>query len=390
MSTSPPTTLTPTTVVPDTDIYCDPFEATGQIVCYFSYSPVHGRDPSLDIWRNVDPLEATGELLGELLTTSIDAGIFEATGELLGGLVVGQSIEVAIFEVDGSLTGVMIVENKLCNWIAWSVVGSLDFDINRSNEAGKRQLDWKGCVYEIIKLVDRVVVYGENGVSVLSPKGNVYGLETIHRIGIVNKSSIIGTDMEHFFIDKTYKMYKLTVNGLELLDYSEYLSTLGNIKMSMDLENRILFICDGVNGFVYGIDSKSFGIGPKNVTGFGTQSGSLYISAPDEIEIPKFEIRTDVYDLGTRKHKTIQFLEVGTDLTNRMRVMIETRVMNSGPFLQSEWALVNPSGIAVIPCYGLEFKFHLASYIKEYIKLDYLKVSGVIHGANYLDFVSRA
>jgi hypothetical protein len=159
--------------------------------------------------------------------------------------------------------------------------------------------------------------------------------------------------------------------------------------MSLDLNTGIIYICDGVHGFVYSTQSKSFGSGPINVTGIGVKSGTLYVMSPDdEIEVPKFKICTDIYDFGTRQPKTIQSIEVGTDLVETLYAMIETRISNRDVFRESAWILVNPSGIAFIPCFGVEFKIHLKSLIYEYLELDYLKVSGSIHGFNYLNQVN--
>jgi len=105
----------------------------------------------------------------------------------------------------------------------------------------------------------------------------------------------------------------------------------------------------------------------------------IYVASPAELERLKFYGKTDIYDFGTRKPKTIQKLELGTDVLYMLHAMIETRVANNEGFIKSDWVRVNPSGIATIPCYGLEFKFHVKSNIYEYVKLDYIRVHGIIH-----------
>jgi hypothetical protein len=275
------------------------------------------------------------------------------------------------------------------NWVKWSDIGHLDFTIGKDNVAGERPMDWKGWVYGIKKLGSKVVVYGQNGVSFLLPSGVVFGLQTIHRIGLKGKHAYCGTDFEHFFLDVEGRLYKVG-EGIELLNYSEYLDTLGtSVVMSYDEQNRLIYICDGLVGFIYSIADKSLGTGPINVTGLGSQSGTLTICASSTISTPVFSICTDIYDMGTRKNKTIHSIELGTDQTEELYATIDYRVKKEEAFSTIAWSRVNPNGIAVIPCFGVEFRFRVKLLTYEYIELDYIKVNGVIHNYSYLDTYSR-
>jgi hypothetical protein len=283
--------------------------------------------------------------------------------------------------------GLVTITVNQGNFVGWSKIGQMDFTIDETNVAGQMPMDWPGQVYDIKKLGKQVVVYGSNGVTIMSPVDIKWGIQTIHRLGIVCKTAIAGDDKAHYFIDLTDKLYKISTEGIELLDYSEFLTLLTNPVLSIDINTDILYICDGTYGYVYSTQSKSFGTGPVNITGVGSRDNTLYVIAPTTIETIKLNICTDIYDFGTRNPKTIQWLEIGTDLVDELQVMIETRVSNSDAFHPSAWVQVNPSGIVFIPCYGIEFKFHLRSYIYEYIELDYIKVTGVVHGFNYLNQV---
>jgi hypothetical protein len=335
------------------------------------------------------------EILGTLISENIPGSVVEVEVEILGGVSIGQVIVVDPIEVEVIvLSGGISIQGNKANWVQWSEIGRLVFDITHSNIAGERPLEVSGYVRDILKLGKGLVVYSENGVTVLTPVENVWGLKTVYPIGIKCKGAVSGNDEEHYFIDRKNRLVKLGTQGIEILDYSEYLSVLTSPKISMDPELGILYICDGVYGFVYGIQTKSFGEGPINVTGIGSKDGSLIVVAPtEEVEIPKFEICTDTYDLGTRKPKTITSIEVGTDLTQNLEVMVETRLSNkndpgtevSANFVRTKWCLVNPSGIAITPCYGVEFRFRFRSLIYEYFEIDYLKVDGVVHGAGYID-----
>ena len=273
---------------------------------------------------------------------------------------------------------VVILERARTNWVKWSNIGNLDFTINRTNVAGERPLDWRGWIYAIRKLGSKVVVYGENGVSVLPPSGNTYGLQTIYRIGLKGKGAVSGDDSVHYFVDNLGQLWRFS-EGLEKLDYSEYLAGLNdNLVLSWDVANKLLYICDGSRGYVFSQDSGSLGAGPVNVTGIDSQGGTLYVVAPAAIATPTFEIVTDVYDLGTRRGKNIHSLEIGVDLTETLEAAIDCRLDKAEAFVQTDWHVVDRRGFVYLPCYGKEFRFKVKCNTFEYFELDYLTITGEV------------
>ena len=265
------------------------------------------------------------------------------------------------------------------NWVKWSNIGSLDFTIWKDNIAGERPMDWKGWAYAILKRGNMVVVYGENGVSILSPAGNAWGLKTIHRIGLKGRGAVCGNDKEHYFVDAEGRLCKVG-DELEVLDYSEYLSTLSSrLRMSWDEENQLSYICDGEYGYIYSPKDKSLGEGPVNITGLGYQGGALHIAASSTISTPVFEITTDIYDFGTRRAKTIRNVQLGTDMTQTLSVAIDYRRDKSADWSTTEWRTVNAEGVAYITCYGNEFRIKVKSSAYEYFELDYINVQGAVH-----------
>lgn len=349
-------------------------------------------NPLLNRLKIVDPIVITLSQQGSVSGLSSNQNAPPTiTIAIVGTLVIGTVINCDPIVISVTPHGAMTVQGGICNWVAWSVINHLDFTITKTNEAGKTVMEWKGCVNEVLKLGKTVAVYGEGGVALIAPVQNAWGRKTIHHIGLLNKEAVAGNEEEHYFIDKKYRMYKLVPEAMpELLDYSEYLALLTNPRLSLDVSEGILYICDGTRGFVYGTKTKSFGEGPRMVTGIGYQGSTLYVTSPVAITVPKFYITTDIYDLGTRKPKTIQELEIGTDLLTGFEVMIESRLSNKLPFIESRWVLVNPSGRAYLPCFGIEFKFHLRSFIYEYLELDYLTVKGTMHEYEYLEALGNA
>ena len=256
------------------------------------------------------------------------------------------------------------------SWIYWSDIGSLDFAIKRSNVAGDMPLDWSGIVHNMHKLGEKVIAYGDKGVSILTPAGKAYGLNTIHRLGLLGRDAFAGNDFVHYFIDSLGCLYSLS-DKLEKLDYKEYLSVMTNPVMTFDEDKYLIYICDGTYGYIYSPDSKSFGAGPVNVTGVNV--------SPGEIVTPTFEICTDIFDFGTRKMKSIYQLEFDTDVSGVLSAAVDYRKDKTAAFTTTPWKTVHERGTVKIVCRGAEFRFRakLAEY--EYFELDNFRIDGHVH-----------
>lgn len=323
-------------------------------------------------------------------------GIISGTGGLLIGSSGGVFLEPIHIITEPSRLGVrsfadIYVDANKRNWVKWSNIGSLDFTIGKDNIAGERPLDWKGLIYAVKKIADTVgnnlsitsklVAYGENGVSVLMPNNNAYGLNTIYRIGLKGKNAVCGTDTTHFFVDKMGQLWKLE-QTLEKLDYSEYLSAMSSsLVMLFDELNSLLYICDGEIGYVYNILLGSLGRCQPNITGIASQSGIYYVAASETINTPPFSLCTDIYDFGTRSLKTINSLEVGigTDLQAPLYAAIDYKKNINELFSVTPWVNFQDRGLVIIPAFGREFRFRIKTNNYEWFTLDYLKINGIIH-----------
>lgn len=295
-------------------------------------------------------------------------------------IVVGElwTADAGIITLSGSTVDI-ITEAIKKNWVKWSNIGHLDFTVWKDNIAGERPMDWKGWVYGIRKHHNKVVVYGENGVTALMPSGNSWGMQTLYQLGLKGKHAHCGTDSEHYFVDVEGRLWRYA-ETLEKLDYSEYLSTLtSTIVMSLDKETGLIYICDGQYGYVYSPRDNSMGSGPTNITGIGSQSGTLYVTAPATVSTPTCEICTDIFDFGTRRAKSIHNVQIGTDLTNTLYAALDFRRDKSQAFTTTPWRVVNADGTAFINCHGTEFRVRVKSAAYEYLELDYITFNGAIH-----------
>lgn len=345
------------------------------------------RDSSLDITFNClgydrigDPNQGVGFAYAsadgglpfdDVDTTAIAYG--SASGSPIWGIAYdGEATAYA------SADGELLLQGAMGNWAQWSKIGSFDFDKGRDNTAGKIPLDWDGVVHHCRKLGGKVVYYGTNGVSVLSPAGVMFGVSTIHKVGLLGRDAFAGNDNIHYFIDKNGCLHSLS-DQLQMLDYREYLASLIDPVLSFDESENLLYICDGTSGFIYSPDSKSMGEGPANITGIGYKNGVQYAVASGAISIPSFEIWTDTYDFGSRNGKNIFSVEFGIDVEGVVEGAIRMRQDKASAWSQTSWQILDPRGTIFIPCYGHEFRFGLKADVYEYFEPDYIRIEGEIN-----------
>lgn len=386
----------------DTDFSTD---ATIGVSLSFRYLlssyPANDRDPALDQEFDCEATDVHGRryagipivelaLTGEWLNQSFGEGTIDVeivptgTWDDSGFHITDGVIEITVGFSSGLLATEMIVSPSAdgapykSNWVKWSKIGAMDFTIWKGGVAGERPLPWRSWVYCIKKLGNRAVAYGKNGVSVLSPSGKAWGEQTIYRIGLKSKQAVAGDESVHYFIDKESQLFSLG-ERLQKLDYSEYLTSVTSPVLSYDLENDLLYICDGTHGYVYSPKDKSLGAGPVNISGLSSQDGTLYAVSPATITTPAFEICTDIYDMGTRNAKTIYWLEIGTNLTGTLQAAIYYRESKAGSFTSTSWFAVDTRGMVFITCYASEFKFRVKNLAYESFELDYINPYGEVH-----------
>lgn len=369
----------------------DPIEITPTI----SGTPRHwvyvsNRNPDLDITFFCDGYDSDGEpdagvlafpemtISGYVLNKRVNSSPLEITPEISGTPIVGNVVQADPLEIAMVISGTPIAAPVKTNWVRWSKIGDLNFTIDRSNLAGERQMDWAGAIYQVKKLLNKIVVYGINGVSLLFPYETTFGLQTIYRKGLKSQGAWAGTDEAHYFLNYNGCLCKLTT-GVEELGYESFLGELVNPVMQLDVVNDLLYISDATQGFIYSTTSKALGAGYPRVTGFGHQSGSTYILSPSGFQIPRFELQTGIYDFETRKRKTIRTLEIGTHVTKNLFASIDFRNDHKEDFINIGWFPVTPEGRVFAMCSGIEFRFRLRLTIYEKFVLNYLRVEGMIH-----------
>lgn len=257
------------------------------------------------------------------------------------------------------------------NFVAWSKPGEATTLIDRSNLAGQAPLEHPGWVWQALQLQNNIILYGEDGISVMAPHHEpivTFGFELLFNFGIKNHSAVAGNKLVHYFISSKGDLWRLPVRGEpENLGFREFLSPLNDPVLMLDEHEERLFIADGATGYVF---DQGLGGGYSALTGIVED---LAVSPANIAGVP-ISIVTDTLDLGHRGMKMVTFVEIGTDTTEDLYISLDYRYNKNESWRSSPWVLTNPSGVARLNIAAVEFRVRVQQNTYDELTIDYINV----------------
>jgi hypothetical protein len=366
--------------------------------------------------RNGNPgkgiLTGIGEISGIVPWVNI-VGQLETVSTISGSFVSVQYIVAPVLNSVANISGTVWIYNVTQEQIWISKINTVDFTLDKTGESVRLMIPaWQGLIHQTLKLGSKVIIYGENGIASMMPSGLNWGVKNIFNIGLLGRNAVVGNDDIHYFIGKNKFLYRMTQSSIEFTDYSNQFENLSpNVVLSLDIYKNVVYIADGVLGFVY--TPSGLGKGFANITGLGiinnyssslasrlateaeellmtesgdyliteevlwngfTSSKELCVVAPDSVTYDPFEIWTDIHDFNSREDKTITEISFGTNVTEDLYGAIAYRWNKAQAFFVTPWVKVNFIGIASVIASGVEFK--IGAKLKTYapIRLDYITI----------------
>lgn len=294
-----------------------------------------------------DPLEARGEISGVFISSMPWPAVLEATAEIYTDL--------AVFE-----------EKAYNNWVAWSKIGTADFTLDRTNDAGRRPMDWNGWVYSVKGMDKNVIVYGAGGITLMYPVSEpfpTFGFKSLWPQGLLAKNLVCGNDQVHYFVDASGSLCSLTSQGVKALGYREDLRSLATHgkapTMHYDELNHLVYICDGTIGFTY--SENGLGGGPINVTGVQAYGAEPLVVAPVSLTTPDFEMLTNIITCGLVEVKTLQKITIATADPASFWFAVDYRTDIRKDFITTAWKQFEPTGEGWINLSFMEMRLRVKS-----------------------------
>lgn len=307
-----------------------------------------------------------------LSATASDTSI-QLTLRVSGGTTPYTISRLNIISLSLTLNGEPVQESHRRNWVGWSKIGEASFILDVTNDAGFRPMSWSGEIYAIKQLGKGAVVYGDNGITLMSPAQATFAFRDLALIGLLARDAVCGDDTTHYFIDKKFQLWKLSAEGATYLNFSEYLGVLSNPVMHYDQFLKHVLISDSAHGFVLVADK--LGSGYTQLSGYVYESGSLLIAGPQLVTVEPLSFTTDILDFGRRSQKTLTNVQVGTDAPEQLEVAYDYRLGIRDAWRTTRYIRLNKEGIMYLPCVGIEFRIKLRSRHAVSCDIDYLNIS---------------
>lgn len=370
----------------DTTYTSTPFMSGGVIKAVITKYPPAARDPLLDTWYDAQGRDSTGVRIKPAMNGGYVKGfiynlMYDAGDTMGGGYVTGTPLADPV--IDGTTLGGGIVEGDVwgvpsqANWVWTSRIGHMDFDYDDSGETTRQPMPFSGYIYKIIKLGASAIVYGKNGVALMTPHGVAWGVKQIWPVGVWGKQCIADCGTHHYFIDSNARLCKVTEGGgITSIDYSNYFSSLSRLAtMIYNPYEDIVYITDGTYG--YALSQGGLGRCPANITGYGYKNNVVYATTTSgAITFDPVSIVTDTIDFETRQAKIIKEIEIGINATYDVYVAVDYRWNKADSFYTTPFVACNRYGQAFIFVSGIEFRIRVKQTTYEAIQIDYIKVTG--------------
>jgi hypothetical protein len=108
-------------------------------------------------------------------------------------------------------------------------------------------------------------------------------------------------------------------------------------------------------------------------------------ASPGELTTPEpLHIVTDTLDLGYRGMKTIEYIQIGTDVTKNLMAAIDYRYDKSEEFRTSPYTIVNNEGVAFTKAAGVDFRIRVKAVEFVEFDIDYINIQYKVTDKRYL------
>ena len=200
----------------------------------------------------------------------------------------------------------------------WSAIGSIDFTLEKGNEAGYRRCPYGGTVYHTRRLGDTVVGYSSEGITTIYPKGSAtpeygtgatFGFGEMSDIGLINRGAVNGNEQRQICVGEDYVVREVTSEGVKELGYKSYMEQLAGEDIIVNYDPST------EKNFYIGNSSKTFLLSPQGMTEILQHPSTVWRKNKQTYCLPDAEDSTEPYlcvqpfDMGYRGEKTVFVIE---------------------------------------------------------------------------------
>lgn len=360
--------------------FTEPFRG----VSYGSYWFITNRDAS--IWFDGEEMHKTEDFRAATIIRDRNRTVF-------GGALDGFWTPTWKALLDSFGSAEIAHENRVdSNFVFWSSFGSHDFpfslvdpsivpntkwlvDSMKHNEWGFMELGFRGSVLDFHVFQESLVALGEDGISFLRPDldlpGSSYGEVDLINVGLKCRGAVAGDALTMVFIDNENRLWRMTRETRDVVDFSDYFSQLGeDTYVTKDPHEDIYYIGDGATSYVlsglalFQVWQTIGYVSP----GYEAKTGVTFPTAPQNAVI-----QSDTHDLFQHSQKTLVGVAVVATEQVGGTAQVESEVR--GVTYTSPQMPLNFEGYAALRLFGRGHKISLEfpSYENKNIRVIELK-----------------
>lgn len=235
----------------------------------------------------------------------------------------------------------------------WSDIGNANFVPDWKNEAGFINLNI-GPIITCQAFGDNgVVFYGEDGVALLTPQGNTFGVKQLSKARISGREAVSG-GVFHLFCDLSGRLYVVNSEGVSELGYLWVFENedLSDVVISYDEVNNDFYIS---NGIVCYLMTKQ-GLSQLNQIPTSVARLSGVLSGPATAVSPAvIEVHMDDMNLNLSTLTSMEFIELSLSTNGQVYVADKMSYQNGEKVVESAWKYLASSSFGYL---GYTAQFH--------------------------------
>jgi hypothetical protein len=240
------------------------------------------------------------------------------------------------------------------------MIGHIDFTLCASSEAGYIVPEPIGDVYGVYSLGlpgTGVLYTAEYSCGLLKPAPTGFGCTVKLQLECYGPMAGVGTPGSALFLDSSKTLWACTVDGFELLGYTEALSSLtGQVVLTYNAAKELVFISDAAQYFVYS---------PRFNALTGPFAGYIQVTNAGNLGNQKELVGKPLFTTATDKLASFGWhMTLSAGLIGRAEELIGRglyRTAPSGPWAYGPWRTASPEGVVPIRVSGIESRVQLSA-----------------------------
>ena len=221
-------------------------------------------------------------------------------------------------------------------------------------------MEWQGSIKIVKSLGKDLIVYGDNGVTLVSPD---HQRVEMLPVGVPGRGCVAGDKRAHVFVDVEGVLWKMKPGGsIERLGYENQIAnmTLANITGSYDVQEDEFYFCDGTAGYVL----TPTGLGEVTILPTAlNRCASGLVGISSNLAVSGATVVTEPFDMGVTDLKNVKSVDVLSRGVTTARAGVDYRHSVRDSFTTGGTVIGSPEGTFFPRKSGIDFRLRLTGVV---------------------------